>query len=186
VLKLRRHHLSSCELSCVERAWESGVWVSPYRKGIRSCFVGALWELGKDIPHKTEDVCERFTDVAALTNLKGGTVLDSYRKRRGDRVDPQAMICIGRELQRLSGMHPYGLKLAQIGHSVDILTLGGDIYMRLASHGQGSTVVPRNDTVNPYRKNSVSATVELTKDLPISGKWTTIREISGCLCDDEN
>jgi hypothetical protein len=183
VLKLRRHHLSSCELSCVDRAWADGVWVAPYRKGIRSCFVGALWELGKDIPHRTTDLCDRFIDIAALTNLKEGTVLDSYRKRRGDSDGPGNMIAVGRELQRLSGMHPYGLKLAQIGHSVDILSIDGDAFIRLTSHEQGTVVVPRNDLVTPYRKNSVPATVELTRNLPDCGRWTTIREIRGCNCE---
>lgn len=186
LLKLRKHHLTSCELSCVSRALSKGVWVAPYRKGIRSCFVGALWELGKDIPHRTEDVCEKFVDIAAMTELKGGTVLDSYRKRRAGSEGPKNMIDIGRELQRLSGMHPYGLKLAQIGHSVDILSIGGDIHIRLASHVQGTVVIPRNDLVTPYRKNTVLATVDLTSDLQNSVRWTTIREIRGCDYDDEN
>jgi len=186
LLKLRKHHLSSCDLSCVSRAWSDGVWVAPYRKGIRSCFVGALWELGKDTPHRTEDVCEKFVDIAALTNLKAGTVLDSYRKRRAESEGPKNMIDIGRELQRLSGMHPYGLKLAQIGHSVDILSISGGIHIRLTSHVQGTVVVPRNDLVTPYRKNTVPAEVELTSDLPNSRRWTTIREIRGCDCDGEN
>lgn len=184
VLKLRRHHLSSCELSCVETAWAAGVWVAPYRKGIRSCFVGSLWELGKDTPHKTTDVHERFVDTASVTNLKTGTVFDSYMKRRGSGDGPGNMISIGRELQRLSGMHPYGLKLAQIGHSVDILTIDGEVYIRLTSHNQGTAVIPRNDLVNPYRKNSVSATVELTKNLTNYGRWATIREIRDCGCDE--
>jgi hypothetical protein len=186
ILKLRKHHLSSCELSCVGRAWSNGVWVAPYRKGIRSCFVGALWELGKDIPHRTEDVCEKFIDIAALTNLRLGTVLESYRKRRAESEGPKNMIDIGRELQRLSGMHPYGLKLAQIGHSVDILTIGGGVHIRLASHVQGTVVVPQNDLVTPYRKNIVPATAELSSDLPNSRRWTTIREIRGCNCDGKD
>lgn len=189
-LKIRKHHLNSCEMECVKRAWEQGVCVVPYRKGIRSCFIGALFELGVDIPHDTKSVADRFIDVAAVTELKKGNVLDSYLKRRILEKGSANMLDIARELQRVSGMHPYGLKLTQIGMSIDIVSispmnysnLNNPAFIKLSSHQTGSLIIPRNDFVSPYKKNDFSVFVEASPVSKIIARWTTIRELIDCNC----
>ena len=191
-LKIRKHHLNSCEMECVKNAWGQGVGVIPYRKGIRSCFLGALFELGMDVPHDTKSVAERFIDVAAVTELKKGNVLDSYLKRRVLEKGSANMIDIARELQRISGMHPYGLKLTQIGMSIDIVSmspmtcsnLNNPAFIRLSSHQTGAMVSPRNDFVSPYKKNDFSAFVEASPSSKTMSRWTTIRELVNCNCSD--
>lgn len=184
-LKIRKHHLNSCEIDCVKSAWGQGLWVVPYRKGIRSCFVGSLFELGMDIPHSTKIVAERFLDVSSVTNLKKGSVLDSYLKRRILEKGSLNMLDIAKELQRVSGMHPYGLKLAQIGVSIDIVNVSQQefSFIRLSSHEVGSLVVPRNDLVSPYKKNDFSAFVEASPPSHKMTRWTTIRELNAYECD---
>lgn len=184
VLGVRKHHLTECEIRCLEKAWGEGVWVAPYRKGTRSCFLGALWELGVNQPHDCEKVLVRFKQVAAETKLKRGTVLDSFLKRNGEDASPRLMMGVARELQRLTGMHPYGLKLAQVGMQVNILDLEGKASLSLQTLGIGELVDPRNDFVSPYKKNKFFISVERSPVYIGMSRWTTVKDVEGSECDE--
>jgi len=183
-LGVRKHHLSSKEMECIRVAWGEGVWVAPYRKGIRSCLLGALFELGINEIHHCDRVAERFGDIAAITNLKKGTVLDGFLKKNAGMPSGDSMLGVARELQRVTGMHPYGLKLAQVGMRIDIVDLSGVAHLSLCDCVVGEKVSPRNDFVSPYKKNEFIISAEPHPPYIGMKKWTTVKEINGCKCDE--
>tara|TARA_R110002060_G_scaffold35917_6_gene46816 strand:+ start:121 stop:792 length:672 start_codon:yes stop_codon:yes gene_type:complete len=155
----RRHHLNYKAVYSHSRALEEGYFCIPYRKGIRSSFLAALFELGLNAPHCIKTVIDLTKTLASsnhFRNSKGQTALQVLFARSGEMNDEQleekllAEIC---ELQRLTGMHPYGLKLAQMGFCVDIVKLNGkDLFIRLRG-GIKEEVVPVNQTRKSYKKN---------------------------------
>ena len=127
---------------------------------------------------------ERFRKVAAITNLKRGTVLDSFLKRNGENPSSRLMMGIARELQRLTGMHPYGLKLAQVGMQVNIVDLEGKAFLSLQTLQIGELVNPRNDFVSPYKKNKFVISVERSPVYIGMSRWTTVKDVEDSECDE--
>lgn len=181
-LGIRKHHLSNQEMECIGKAWSEGVWVAPYRKGTRSCLLGALFELGINEAHSCEKVAERFGDIAAITNLKKGTVLDSFLKRQGVTPSGDSILGVARELQRVTGMHPYGMKLAQIGMQIDVVSLSGNPHLVLRDCVAGEKISPRNDFISPYKKNEFVILAESHPPYNGMKRWATVRDISDCDC----
>mgnify|MGYP005826691715 CR=1 FL=1 len=155
----RRHHLNYKALYSHGKALNEGYFCIPYRKGIRSSFIAALFDLGVNAPHCIKTVIVLMKTLASsnhFRNSKGQTALQVLFARSGKMSDEElgdkliAEIC---ELQRLTGMHPYGLKLAQIGFCIDVIRPNGkDLFIRLKG-GIKDQVIPVNQTRKSYKKN---------------------------------
>ncbi len=156
----RRHHLDYKALHSHRKALNDGVLCIPYRKGMRSALIATLFELKVNIPHSLRDkVVQHLKGLASsnvFRNNRGKTALQVFYMRSGKINDleiEEKIISELCEMQRLTGMHPYGMKFAQIGFCIDILQGGKkDIYVRLCGGIKGE-VLPKNQIRKAYKKN---------------------------------
>lgn len=175
----RRHHLNYKVLCSHSEALRDGILCIPYRKGVRSALLAALFDLGLNLSHPVQKVIDFFKEVASsnsFRNIKGQTALHVLFLRSG-KMDHKALegkimaeIC---ELQRLTGMHPYGLKLAQMGFCVDIY---GDRSQEIRVQFRGGIrgeVVPVNQVRKSYKKNGNAPVSSITDyDINKVNRWT--------------
>jgi len=169
----RRHHLNYKALYSHGKALNDGIFCIPYRRGIRSSFIAALFDLGLNSIHHTSDVVSITKELASgnhFRNSRGQTALQVLFARSGKMNDEQIinkLIEETCELQRLTGMHPYGLKLAQIGFCIDVVKLHGkEIFIKLRG-GIQDEVCPINQTRKSYKKNG-KPTIPDIKDYDIN------------------
>ena len=176
----RRHHVDYKILYSQCKALNDGKFCIPYRKGIRSAFIATLFELGINELHKLQDVISLLKTIASsnsFRNSKGMTALQVLYSRSGNMKDEDLrdkIIAEAGELQRLTGMHPYGLKLAQIGFCIDVIRGGTqEIFIRLRG-GIREQVCPINQIRKSYKKNGRPIIPEV-KDYDIKKvrEWTT-------------
>ena len=131
--KIRRYHLDNDELtSLCDLAKTKGVkWVSPYAlsraNGTYATAVDVLFELGANKFHDEATVLKAIkARLQKMETTEGKNAWDQFEKRsnsdkKANKQDPAWKIMHSFEvMQRLGGMHPYGLRLAQTGASIDI------------------------------------------------------------------
>jgi len=175
----RRHHLGYKSLHCHSMALRDGTLCIPYRKGIRSAFIATLFNLGVNGAHSLEKVVSFLRNVASsdtFRNNKGETALDVLFSRSGNLDNKQLgdkVIEETCELQRLTSMHPYGLKLAQIGFSIDIYKHENEnIFIKLNGGIKGDIRVV-NQLRKSYKKNGNSISPDITDyDIRTVTEWT--------------
>tara|TARA_Y100000310_G_scaffold216111_1_gene217096 strand:+ start:4596 stop:5339 length:744 start_codon:yes stop_codon:yes gene_type:complete len=155
----RRHHLGYKALNSHRMALKDGILCIPYRKGIRSAFIATMFNLGVNGTHSLEKVVSFLRNVASsetFMNNKGYTALEVLFARSGQMNNEQLgekIIDEACELQRLTSMHPYGLKLAQIGFSIDIFKHDNSgIFIKL-NGGIKKEIVSINQIRKSYKKN---------------------------------
>tara|TARA_Y100000310_G_scaffold217831_1_gene218950 strand:- start:2449 stop:3120 length:672 start_codon:yes stop_codon:yes gene_type:complete len=175
----RRHHLNYKALYAHSEALKSGILCIPYRKGVRSALVAALFDLGPNISHPIQKAITLFKEVASdnsFRNIKGQTALQVLFLRSG-KMDYEALkekiMAETCELQRLTGMHPYGLKLAQIGFFINIYKHdNGNVFIKLNGGVKGDIEVI-NQVKKSYKKNGKPIMPDITDyDIKMVTKWT--------------
>lgn len=157
--KPRRHHLLADKvLSLRQEIATKGHFISPYGANrLYSLIVDALIALGENQPHNIGSVFGKFREIAnsADTIRNQQTAWDRFAKReaRNEKThrDALARFCANIQvMQRLGGNHPYGLKLAQIGACIDILTDKNNTdlwFVRLRTNiPEGASVTPLNES----------------------------------------
>lgn len=175
----RRHHLGYKALHSHSMALRDGVLCIPYRKGIRSAFIATLFNLGVNGTHSLEKVVSFLRNVASsetFMNNKGYTALEVLFARSGQMNNEQLgekIIDEACELQRLTSMHPYGLKLAQIGFSIDIFKHDNiGIFIKL-NGGIKKELVSINQIRKSYKKNGSPIKPNVTDyDIRKVTEWT--------------
>ena len=175
----RRHHLGYKSLHCHRMALQDGTLCIPYRKGIRSALIATLFNLGVNGTHSLEKIASFLRNVASsdtFRNNKGYTALEVLFARSGN-LDNKKLgekiideVC---ELQRLTSMHPYGLKLAQIGFSVDLYkNKNENIFIKL-NGGLREEISIVNQIRKSYKKNGNPILAEITDyDINKVTEWT--------------
>jgi len=175
----RRHHLGYKSLYCHSEALRNGTLCIPYRKGIRSAFIATMFNLGVNGTHSLEKVVSFLRNVASsdtFRNNKGNTALEVLFARSGNLDNEQLgdkVIDEACELQRLTSMHPYGLKLAQIGFYIDIYKHeNGSIFIKLNGGIKGDIEVI-NQIRKSYRKNGNPISPDITDyNIRMVTEWT--------------
>lgn len=152
--RVRRHHMSlEDQLYYREEAKKAGRFVAPFRKGSYFGVVESLSLLGENKIHKFSDFWTKYIEVMNEAAGKGGkTQWEAFidkplrnqisGKNAIDRVNQNIRV-----LQRLGGMNPYGLKLAQLNACIDVF--GPDENSMSLSLRTG---IPDGDRVIPVRE----------------------------------
>ena len=187
----RRHHLGYRALCSYHKALNDNKLCIPYRKGIRSAFIATLFNLGINQPHELTKVIYNLKELASsnlFKNNKGKTALQVLFSRSGKMNDEQLsdkILSEACELQRLTGMHPYGLKLAQIGFYIDVTKRDGKIFIKLNGGVKGE-IHPVNQTRQSYKKNGKPVTPDLAGyDINDIREWTLEKAHKLYPIDDE-
>ena len=153
-------------------------FMNTYRRaGIYYGCIQSLYLLGCNDWHKFLPIYKKIEKVMSVAeNGDGLTAWDRFQGKQPRIVDNQSVMtakdCKGRieqnmrVLQRLGGLHPYGMKLAQVGSCVDVRRLKDGKYEYRLRTGIEGEVVPLLDvskcpTIRKGRK--VTAKVVVSK-----------------------
>ncbi len=149
----RRYDLSQKRVKELRKT-SDGNFPNPYRKGgVYHGFVQALAELGADKAHNFSDVKKAMKKVMSKIERGDSNAWDLFANRapRPGASNPKDLdgriIQTATVLQRLTGVHPYGLKLAQMKSCVDILKGDNDqpLYKLHTGFSKTDRVRPVND-----------------------------------------
>ncbi|MAG24745.1 hypothetical protein CMI47_04110 [Candidatus Pacearchaeota archaeon] len=174
----RRHHLKYDSLCSHSKALNDKVFCIPYRKGIRSAFIATLFNLGVCQSHELKKVIKGIKELASsslFVNNKGKTALQVLFARSGEMTNEELgdkILSEACELQRLTGMHPYGLKLAQLGFYLDVTRRDEKVFIKLNGGIKGE-ILPVNETRKSYKKNGKPVTPDIVGyDIYKIKEWT--------------
>jgi len=149
----RRYDLSQKRVTELRKNAD-GDFPNPYRKGgVYHGFVQALVDLGLDKAHSFADVKESMQKVMGAVERGDTTAWKVFADRapKPDAANPKDLngriMQTATVIQRLTGVHPYGLKLAQMKSCVDILAGkdGQPLYKLHTGFSKTDRVRPVND-----------------------------------------
>ncbi len=120
----RVHHLSRSERDGILKEWnDSGVFVSPYSKGVYTYTLKALVQLGVNEVHPLPKI--RDAMKAMMEKVDGRNKINDWARFTKKSDAPHAQKPVGkiwvnlRQFIRFGGENPYGWKLKQLGCVVD-------------------------------------------------------------------
>ena len=143
LVRRRKYHLTAKEMIEVKKKWlkdikelpieirESGgrLFFNPYRQGIYYYQIQSLFLLGVNKYHSLDRILSTMYDYMSKKKvIVGNKITTAWQKFKGKRGRTEALRCkdyCGRIeenmsfFQRLTGLHPCGYKLMQVGAAVD-------------------------------------------------------------------
>ncbi len=152
--KKRNHHLTNDEIvSLRAKMQETGKFISPYGKNRLYTFIlDSLSSLGENQIHHINAVFNKFVEIASHESTKDEneqTLWERFSAKQPRNLS-SARDVAGKfkqnleVMQRLSGQHPYGLKLAQVGACIDIY-MDSESQLKVCLR----TNIPHGDPVKP-------------------------------------
>jgi hypothetical protein len=164
--KVRLFHLSDEEVVTLrKRIEEGGRFISPYADGMYSLQIETLVLLGANEPHLMGAAFKKFKEIASRDETKNAmnrTLWDRFSQAVPRNMvtnrDPLGKFIYNYGiLQRLGGVTPYGLKLAQLGAKIDLLEDSEGIKVMLATDiPEGSEIAP----INMLRRRKYAKSVD--------------------------
>ena len=137
---IRKHHLTTDELNALKLK-ANGKHINPYvRKGCYRATIEALMDLGVDQWHSFISFREKFKEVMNLYSVGLKKNLWTEYANKMPRNNKTGKDLTGRILQnmtilqRVSGLHPYGLKVAACGLKIEIKKENGVYYFILKTN----------------------------------------------------
>jgi len=167
----RRYNLKATAIKQL-RAEAGTDFPNPFRpSGIYSGITQALINLGVDKAHTFIDVKNEIERVMTVVPRGETNAWEVFANRppKKDAANPKDLngriMQTANVLQRLSGAHPYGLKLAQLRACIDILKGKDDqpVYMLHTGFKQWNLVKPMNEVKGLRRRKVKAASKVKTK-----------------------
>ncbi len=154
---VRRHHLSmQVQVEMLRKQVETGKFVSPYKQFTSYWGVTqALADLGENEWHSPADLFKAVERRMSHDDSKNEGDKTSWERFKGrpSRSRERGLDYIGKllqnlnVLQRLGGMDPYGLKLAQLGACIDLKPTEKGLPMARLRTG-----IPKGEPVQPLNE----------------------------------
>lgn len=161
----RRYHLNCEDLNSLQVRMKTEGFVSPYGTGrVYTYILNSINLLGVNKSHLIIDAYEKFKELGSCPSTKkNGLTLYERFVHKAPQSENTSKDAFSRYvqnielMQRLSGNHPYGLKLTQIGCCVDLLVDQEKyVYVQLRTGIRyGETVKPVNMTRKRHYRKAV-------------------------------
>jgi hypothetical protein len=167
---IRRYHLlKKKQIRLLNQIESTGRFVNPYGTNrIYGMIINSLIECGENASHTLGDVFMKFREIASKpgTMQNGLTAWDRFASKAPRNEDthleafPRFLYNV-EYLQRIGGIHPWGLKLAQLGACIDVLKdKEGMILIRLRTN------IPTGSPITPINMNRVRQVMKTVQSLP--------------------
>jgi len=160
---LRKYHLTQSELEALRAKYKDKGFINPYsREGAYYGSIEALVDLGIDQFHSIDNIVKKMQQIMSkfhIAERENAWTTFMARVEQSEQTVEERVSANFSVLQRLTGLHPYGMKLAQVHACIDIRReFGVNFYCLRTNFKHSENVAP---------KTIVITTKSTVKDGPV-------------------